>query len=78
MKDSLIVDFEPLDSATAADYLSKEEKEKLSAWTILKYDFVLVTESEASGLRDLNSKAALESLGQRMKIYNGLPIPDVD
>jgi hypothetical protein len=44
----------------------------------LKYDFVLVTEQEAGALRDLNSLAALERLGKKMKFYNGLPVPDVD
>ncbi|KAK3681249.1 Intradiol ring-cleavage dioxygenase [Podospora appendiculata] len=78
VKDSLVVDFLPLDAATAAQHLTEEEQKNLSAWSLLKYDFVLVSEKEAAGLRDANSLAALEALGKRMKVYNGLPVPDVD
>lgn len=78
VKDSLIVDFWPLDSSVAGEYLSESEQANLSAWSILRYDFVLVTEEEAGGLRDLNSMAALGGLGKKMKVYNGLPVPDVD
>ncbi|KAK3381025.1 Intradiol ring-cleavage dioxygenase [Podospora didyma] len=78
VKDSLIVDFWPLESAVATDYLSESERENISAWSILRYDFVLVSEEEAGSLRDLNSMAALARLGKRMKVYNGLPVPEVD
>jgi len=44
----------------------------------LTYDFVLVSEMEASDLRDERSRKALEALGRRMKLLNGLPVPDVD
>jgi hypothetical protein len=78
VKNSLMVDIPPLDAATAKDYLSAEEQEKLSDWSVLRYDFVLVTEKEASELRDRESTSALERLGMKTKIYEGLPVPDLD
>lgn len=45
---------------------------------VLKYDFVLVSEAEASDLREQMAKKALEDLGRKVKILNGLPVPDVD
>jgi hypothetical protein len=44
----------------------------------MTYDFVLVTESETADLRAYNSKVALDKLGRKVKIVNGLPIPDLD
>ncbi|KAB5563488.1 catechol dioxygenase [Coniochaeta sp. 2T2.1] len=78
VKDSLIVDIVPLDEATAKQHLSEEELKNLSAWSILRYDFVLVSEEEAGKLRDQNSMIALEKLGKKVKIVDGLPVPDVD
>ena len=62
----------PVDKATAAKYGVPED------YALLKYDFVLVSEKEASDLRDKNSMKALEKLGRPIKIVNGLPVPDVD
>ena len=45
---------------------------------LITYDFVLVTEEESKKLREEQAMAAMEKLGRRMKLYNGLPIPDVD
>lgn len=45
---------------------------------LLTYDFVLVSDSETSELRAHNSKVALDKLGRKVKIVNGLPIPDLD
>lgn len=45
---------------------------------LLTYDFVLVSDKETSDLRAKNSKDALDKLGQKVKIVNGLPIPDLD
>lgn len=44
----------------------------------LKYDFVLVSEKEARDLRDERSRKAFKALGRRMKLLDGLPVPDVD
>jgi hypothetical protein len=45
---------------------------------VLQYDFVLVSETEASDLREQKSKKALEGLGRKFKMLNELPVPDVD
>jgi hypothetical protein len=45
---------------------------------LLTYDFVLVSEVETSELRAKNSKDALDKLGRKVKIVNGLPIPELD
>lgn len=45
---------------------------------LITYDFVLVTDKEASDLRDQKSKDALEKLGRHVKIVDGLPVPEVD
>lgn len=44
----------------------------------MTYDFVLVSERETVDLRAHNSKVALDKLGRKVKIVNGLPIPDLD
>lgn len=45
---------------------------------LLTYDFVLVSDEESSKLRDEKAKEALEKLGRKVKIVQGLPVPDVD
>lgn len=45
---------------------------------LMTYDFVLVSEKESATLRDQRAKEALEKLGRRVKIVDGLPVPDVD
>ena len=45
---------------------------------LITYDFVLVTDEEASQLREEEAMKAMEALGRRMKLYHGLPVPDVD
>jgi hypothetical protein len=52
--------------------------EKHADYHASRYDFVLVTEKESFDLRAENSKKALEKLGRRVKIVEGLPVPDVD
>lgn len=44
----------------------------------MTYDFVLVSDKEASELRDEKSRKALEGLGWSVKMLDGLPIPDLD
>ena len=45
---------------------------------LMTYDFVLVSEEESAKLRDQKAKEALEKLGRRVKIVDGLPVPDLD
>ena len=45
---------------------------------LLTYDFVLVSDTETKDLREKNSKDALDKLGRKVKIVNGLPVPDLD
>ena len=45
---------------------------------LITYDFVLVTDEEARQLREEEAMKAMEALGRRMKLYHGLPVPDVD
>ena len=72
VKNSLVVDFHPADQMVAKEY----DVEVGSA--VLEYDFVLVSEKEAADLRAEKSKKALEELGRRVKLIDGLPVPDVD
>lgn len=72
VKESLIVDLGTVDKDMAEKY-GVEEGGKL-----LTYDFVLVSEEESAKLRAEKSTEALERLGRRVKIVEGLPVPDVD
>lgn len=45
---------------------------------LLKHDFVIVSDEETRALRDKNSTQALAKLGRKVKIEDGLPVPDVD
>lgn len=72
VKDSLIIDLEPADDATAKQYNVKP------GTRLLKRDFVLVSEQEARELRDEKARKALAGLGRKLKLVNGLPVPDVD
>lgn len=45
---------------------------------LLTYDFVLVSDAETRALRERNSKDALDKLGRKVKMVNGLPVPDLD
>ncbi len=44
----------------------------------LEYDFVLVSEEESWKLREQRAQDALEKLGGRVGIVEGLPVPDMD
>jgi hypothetical protein len=72
VKNTLLVDLSKVDQESAAKYGIAE-----GSW-LMTYDFVLVTEKETSALRDHNSQVALDKLGRKVKIVNGLPIPDLD
>ena len=72
MKDSLVIDLGSVTSDQASKYGVKEGSKLIS------YDFVLVSEEESRKLREKNAMAAMEKLGRHMKLYKGLPVPDVD
>jgi hypothetical protein len=72
VKQSLIVDLDKVDKATAEKYDVQE-----GSW-LLTHDFVLVTEKETDELRDRNAVEALEKLGLRMKLVDHLPVPELD
>ena len=72
VKESLLVDFHKADKMVAKEYDVAEGS------PVLEFDFVLVTEQEASAWRNERSKKALEELGRRVKLVEGLPVPDVD
>ncbi|OJJ45652.1 hypothetical protein ASPZODRAFT_152688 [Penicilliopsis zonata CBS 506.65] len=72
VKDSLVVEIGKADARIAAKYGVKE------GHALLTYDFVLVSDEQTSALRDQNSRDALDKLGRKVKIVNGLPIPDLD
>lgn len=72
VKDSLIVDIDKAGPEIAKKYHVPE------GHALLTYDFVLVSDEETRKLRSDNSKAALEALGWKVKIVNGLPVPDFE
>jgi hypothetical protein len=72
VKDSLLVDLGKIDAKQSAQYGIPE-----GSW-LMTYDFVLPTQVEVSALRDKNSREALDKLGRKVSIINGLPVPDVD
>ncbi|KAE8375507.1 Intradiol ring-cleavage dioxygenase [Aspergillus bertholletiae] len=72
VKDSLVVDLGKAGPEYAKKYGVSEDH------ALLTYDFVLVSDSETSALREKNSKVALDKLGRKVKIVNGLPVPDLD
>lgn len=73
VKDTLIVDLSKVDEQTSQKYGNTPVGSKM-----LTYDFVMVTEEEARELRDKESLEALQKLGIRCSMYDGLPVPDVD
>ena len=42
------------------------------------YDFVLVSDEEASALREQKAREAMEKQGKKMRFVGGLPVPDVE
>lgn len=72
VKESLIVEFEPADEATATQY-------NVPVGTkILRQEFILVSKDEADALKDKNALEAMAALGRRMKLVDHLPVPDLD
>ncbi|KAI0837924.1 dioxygenase [Hypoxylon sp. FL0890] len=72
VKQSLIIDIDKVDAATAKEYDFPEGA------LLLKHDFVLTTKEETEKLRDENAVKALAALGLRMKLVDHLPVPDLD
>ena len=72
VKESLVVELGKVDKNMAERYGVKE------GTTLMTYNFVLVSERESSSLRAQKSKEALEKLGRKVKIVEGLPVPDID
>ncbi|KAI1502012.1 dioxygenase [Biscogniauxia marginata] len=72
VKQSLIVDLDKVDAATAKEYGIAE-----GSW-FLKQEFVLTSQEETERLRDQNAVEALRKLGLRMKLVDHLPVPDLD
>jgi hypothetical protein len=67
-----LIDLSTVSAEQASEYGVKEGSK------LITYDFVLVTEEESRKLREENAMKAMEKLGRHMKLYNGLPVPDVD
>lgn len=72
VKDSLVVDLKTVTPEQAKEYGVAE------GCMLLTYDFVLVSDEEARSLREKEAMTAMEKLGLRMKLLDGLPVPDVD
>lgn len=72
VKDSLIVDLSKVDGKMSEKYGVAE------GTALMTYDFVLVSDKESSELRAERSQQALEKLGRKVKILDGLPVPDLD
>lgn len=73
VKESLIIDLGTVTAEQASKYDVKEGTKLLS------YDFVLVTDEETKKLRNEEAKKAMVALGiEKMRIIEGLPVPDVD
>ena len=72
VKDSLLVELSKVDKQMAEKYNLKE------GIALMTYDFVLVSEKESFDLRCEKSKQALEKLGRRVRIVEGLPVPELD
>lgn len=72
VKDSLVVDISRADAEIAKKYNVPE------GHAALKYDFVLISDQETKSLREKKAVEALDKLGRKVKIVNGLPVPDLD
>jgi hypothetical protein len=68
----LIVDLNEVDDEIAGKYNVKK------GTALLKYDFILATNEEAGAMREKKAVEAMKKLNRKMKMQNGLPIPDLD
>lgn len=67
-----------MDIGTVNDEAMAKQYNVSTGHKLLKHDFVLISEEDSRTLREKRAKEALEKLGRRVKIVDGLPIPDVD
>jgi hypothetical protein len=73
VKESLVVDLQKVtDESMAKKY------DVSMGCSLLKYDFVLVSDTEARELREQRAMEAMAAQGRRMRLVEGLPVPDVD
>ncbi|OCK73662.1 cathecol 1,2-dioxygenase [Lepidopterella palustris CBS 459.81] len=72
VKESLVVELTDVTPEQIKQYDCREDSK------LITYDFVLVSDKEAKNLREANAMKAMKSLGRRMKLYKGLPVPEVD
>lgn len=72
VKESLVVDLETVSEEQVHEY----GVEPGTKW--LKHEFVLVTDQETRALRDKEAMKAMQKQGRKMKLVEGLPVPDVD
>ena len=72
VKESLLIDLGTVDAEQAKRYGVKEGSKLIS------YDFVLASKEESDQLREKNAMEAMHQLGRKVKMWNGLPVPDVD
>lgn len=72
VKESLIIDLKTVNDEHVKQYGVKPGSK------LITYDFVLVTDDESKQLREKNALEATKALGLKMKLWNGLPVPDVD
>jgi thiamine phosphate synthase YjbQ (UPF0047 family) len=74
VKDSLIVEMTPATKEQVRTYGIEEGS------MVLEHTFVLVTQEETEKLRDENAMTAMKKLfpGQKVKLLDHLPVPDVD
>lgn len=73
VKESLVVDLGVVGADEVGEFEGVKEGTRL-----LRYEFVLVGEEESRRLREERSREALERLGIRVRMVEGLPVPDVD
>lgn len=72
VKESLLISLGSVTAEQAKEYGVKEGGKSIT------YDFVLVSDDEARQLREDKAMAAMKAQGRKMKLYQGLPVPDVD
>ncbi|KAI9704467.1 MAG: hypothetical protein M1820_005541 [Bogoriella megaspora] len=72
VKNSLLIDLHTVNAERAEKYGVPEGSK------LITYDFVLVSEEESRKLREQKAMEAMAAQGRRMKLYKGLPVPDLD